>query len=72
MFNNPFSSNQPKEGRHILPAQFRQGQKEAETFDWALGIIGGVVAVGGGILSLVAGARAADKAFCEWDAKNQK
>lgn len=69
---NPFSDNQQKEGRHILPKQLRQGEPEAESFDWALGVIGGIVAVGGGILSLVAGARAADKAFCQWDAKQKK
>ena len=71
MFQNPFS-NQPKEGRHILPAQFRQGQPEAQEFDWALTLLGGIVAVGGGILSLIAGVRKADEAFAHWDAKKQK
>jgi len=67
---NPFNS-QPQ-GRHILPAQFQQGKPEAESFDFALTIIGGIVAVGGGILSLVAGMRKADEAFAHWDAKHQK
>lgn len=71
MFQNPFSNNKP-EGRHILPKQFRQGQTEAESFDFALTIIGGIVAIGGGIISLVAGVRKADEAFAQWDAKHQK
>ena len=68
---NPFNTTK-QEGRHVLPKQFRQGEPEAESFDFALTIIGGIVAVGGGILSLVAGVRKADEAFCEWDAKHQK
>lgn len=66
------SSTTSKEGRHILPAQFRAGEKEAKTFDWALGALGSLVAIGGGILSFVAGVRGVDKTISEWDAKRKR
>lgn len=71
MFDNIFN-NQSKGSKHILPKQLQQGRPEAKTVDWALTVLSGVVAVGGGILSLVAGLRAADQAYANWDAKQQQ
>lgn len=68
---NPFNNNK-SEQFHILPAQFRAGKPEAVWVDRGLKVVGGIVAIGGAILSFAAGARQLDDFIAQLRAEAEK
>lgn len=70
MFQNTF--NNDKSEFHFLPKELRAGQQEAKWVDFSLKVIGGIVAVGGGILSITAGIRQADELVAQLRANAAK